>query len=1083
MPSLRSLVVLVLLLSVALVGIRLYSAPFDSAWLGRLAASRLADRLGTGWDVRVDAVRLDFTEGFMPTISALDTELDAAEKGLLVSLPLVTGTPTATILYSGEPGLGLIRVDRPIVVIDRSKASTPLLSGAEFAHMADAGVSAALKGLAGLDVDEIVVSDATLALDGPVPRTFEAIDLSATVDEETGKLRVRASVAGRDGRWGVEFKHGEDDKVAGGRWLQLKASDVTISEFLPEAASVQPGRGLGLPLYPQLTLRLDAEGVFSRGDLRLGVGGGYVSLKNDGSVLIDEILMHLSWSAGQQHVVLEPSYAVFGDTRIALHGEITPPQEAGSAQWGFAIESPQAWVRPRDVPGAPLVLDRALAFGSFDAAKMLLNLDTLSLRAGTASVAGAGSIEFKPDGPYMALAMSFGTASVATVKRLWPSLISPKARKWFIEHISNGRFHGGRLIVGLDPLGFDGDPSTVGWTEEGLQLDFGFEGLTVKGVGDLPPLTGASGTGAIHEGRFYVDANGASAVVPAGGTLKVAKGHFEIPDLRPADKTGELELTLSGGISDIGRIAALRPVDAMGKLGIDPEALSGKGDVEVSVAFPLKRRFDKKAALWGVTATFADFSSSQPIVGQSIKSANLNVTANPTAATIRGRGLLNGLPADIDLVQPLDGSGIGGSQGVVLDIDTKELVAKGIDLGDLITGRLRVGVRSRDDGRRDVDVDLEQAKVVIAPVGWTKSAGVPATARFIVAEKDGAQIVDDFSLTSEGVSIEGALRLGKGGQLETANFTQFGLRDTDRGKLTINRTKSGGYTVDFDAERFDGRGFLSSLKRGSDIDSGKAGKDIELTAKIARMTGFKGVEITSLVAGVSSKDGVVRKADISGLSNGRASVRARIIPKGEQRALVAEMANAGEVLSFLGLYDRMRGGAGTLNANLPDDTSAVGRLLITDLTIAEDSELKKILAANPQLQSRERNNDRSNKLQRFVRSNGTSFQKLSVDFSKVGDRVTVSEGTLKGPVLGGTLSGTVDLAPPRLDLTGTFVPVYALNNLFGQIPLLGQLAGGRNGGLLGVTFRVSGTLEKPVLSVNPMSAIAPGIFRKIFEFR
>jgi len=38
-------------------------------------------------------------------------------------------------------------------------------------------------------------------------------------------------------------------------------------------------------------------------------------------------------------------------------------------------------------------------------------------------------------------------------------------------------------------------------------------------------------------------------------------------------------------------------------------------------------------------------------------------------------------------------------------------------------------------------------------------------------------------------------------------------------------------------------------------------------------------------------------------------------------------------------------------------------------------------------------------------------------------------------------------------------------------------------GLLGVTFRLSGAIEAPVLSVNPLSAIAPGIFRKLFELR
>jgi hypothetical protein len=68
-------------------------------------------------------------------------------------------------------------------------------------------------------------------------------------------------------------------------------------------------------------------------------------------------------------------------------------------------------------------------------------------------------------------------------------------------------------------------------------------------------------------------------------------------------------------------------------------------------------------------------------------------------------------------------------------------------------------------------------------------------------------------------------------------------------------------------------------------------------------------------------------------------------------------------------------------------------------------------------------------------------------------------------------------------MSGTFVPMYGLNNMFGQIPIVGLfLGGGSNEGLIGVTYEVVGTPGAPVLRVNPISAMAPGVFRKIFEF-
>jgi hypothetical protein len=49
--------------------------------------------------------------------------------------------------------------------------------------------------------------------------------------------------------------------------------------------------------------------------------------------------------------------------------------------------------------------------------------------------------------------------------------------------------------------------------------------------------------------------------------------------------------------------------------------------------------------------------------------------------------------------------------------------------------------------------------------------------------------------------------------------------------------------------------------------------------------------------------------------------------------------------------------------------------------------------------------------------------------------------------------------------------------------VLGQLfLGGSNEGLFGVTYEVVGTPSAPVLRINPISAIFPGVTRKIMEF-
>ena len=113
-----------------------------------------------------------------------------------------------------------------------------------------------------------------------------------------------------------------------------------------------------------------------------------------------------------------------------------------------------------------------------------------------------------------------------------------------------------------------------------------------------------------------------------------------------------------------------------------------------------------------------------------------------------------------------------------------------------------------------------------------------------------------------------------------------------------------------------------------------------------------------------------------------------------------------------------------------------------------------------------------------------AFSKLQVDFQRSAGKLTIRDGAIWGTAIGSTFDGTLDFAADRASVRGTYVPAYGLNNLFSKLPVLGFfLGGGPNEGLVGVTYEIVGPLSGPTLRVNPISAVAPGFLRKIFEFR
>ncbi|WP_319531630.1 AsmA-like C-terminal domain-containing protein [uncultured Cohaesibacter sp.] len=121
---------------------------------------------------------------------------------------------------------------------------------------------------------------------------------------------------------------------------------------------------------------------------------------------------------------------------------------------------------------------------------------------------------------------------------------------------------------------------------------------------------------------------------------------------------------------------------------------------------------------------------------------------------------------------------------------------------------------------------------------------------------------------------------------------------------------------------------------------------------------------------------------------------------------------------------------------------------------------------------------------RSTKQVNSQFEKFTINYSGKKGVYAVTSGVLRGPVLGATVSGTIDMRSKGLSLSGTYIPVYGVNNIFSRLPVLGRALGNRkNEGLLGVTYQIKGSMDNPTVVINPASILAPGALRKLFEFR
>lgn len=1054
--------------------------PVSVPYLARMIAERASI---PGTKLQVGAVTVDLSEGLPPRVELHDLAIEVdADSDLSLHVPRVSAPLDAGALVTGDLHPAEIRLEHArlrIARAARSASSSEIPDMAVVAEAADRTARLAVAQLARRGIARIELVSAEIVLEGEKTYRMRGIDAELTRAAD-GTLQVDAEIAGRLGQWKAKASRSTDAET-GESLMRVDVYDVSLGEFVPIDASVGAGKGLGIPVRGRLDVTVDAEGNFGTTRAGIIVSPGWI---NSGRTVIgfDTIDVQLYWEAGTPGFRIVPSKYQRGNTFLPFEGIVEPPREWQEA-WSFRVLSRDARISPSDVPGPPFAMETFLAEGRANLDTQEIHFDKLVLRSGTADMDGAGSLRIGEDGPYMALAVESAAMSVATLKRLWPITMIPPARAWVIEHVVDGRIEGGRATVSLRPPAFDVEDEAPGWSGDDVQVDIAFSDISLSTVGTVPVAQGLSGRIQVADEVLTITSPGGVMVARPGEQIAISDTVFQVPDIRESgDKTGVLKLTAKGPAKSLATLLDAEPFTVLTRNDLAPDDVAGSGEMTLNATFALVKDVRVDNVDWDLAGSLKGFSNARPIRGHKLSSADLTFAVDEGSLSLKGRGRLDGLPANLDLVVPFDnanGEAVVARQGVVIEVTAEQLADRGIDIRGFVNGPLKLSTEETDAGQ-SYEVDLTRASIELAEVGWSKSPGVAARAVFRMKEADGRREIRGFRLTSEGVEIEGGITLTSSGDLERAEFSRFALRASDDASLRLSK-RGRQITVDLQATRLDARGLIASMSATS--KGGAADKTaLKITAEVGQLIGFNGVTLSGVSLAMSKSGGELRALDVSGSSGGKSVFFAKLTGEGAGRELAGTFQDTGAILRFANLYDRMRGGVGLLSIAMPTATDWTGRFKIKRLAITEDPAIRELARSPGVLEARDPR--RQQLMAAAERGGEATFSALDLEFRRNGDLLTITDGTLAGPTIGGTVSGNVNLAARSLDMTGTFVPVFALNNLFAKIPILGfALGGGSDEGLIGVTYRLTGSLAEPVLTVNPASAMAPGIFRKIFEYR
>jgi len=931
-------------------------------------------------------------------------------------------------------------------------------------------------GLDGHDLRELGLKEGTLTVD----------------DERTGKdwalANIRLSLE-RPRGGGVVLKLGSENGKQpwaviaavkpienGSRSVEVEARQVPANGLLRAFHLGDGSVQTTLPLSASLRGEIGADGVLRTLVGRVVADGGFIGDSNsaDGRIDLDRAEFKFNWDSADR-LLSVPFQIVSGGNRLTLLGQVKTPAQPGG-DWLFKIGGGTAMLAAPGADRDPLILNRIAVSGSFDPAKKRFVVDEGDFGNMDVSVFMSGNADYASGDLRLNAGFAGKRMSVEDLKRIWPVFVAPKVRDWFDQHLSSGTVDHITIAVNapLNTLKASGPPIP----NNGLSLDAVATNCVIQPVDGLPALNDADLTVHIVGRDAQIAIGKATANLPSGRKLVMSSGLFEVRDTPPREPRARVRFKLDGPVPAAAELLAMDRLREVSSTPFDPATTHGTMSAQVSLAVPLKADLPPGSTNYSIKVDATNFSAEHMIMGQRLDAAALHITANPQGFQFKGDVNIAGAPANLEYREARGDSEADVRIKGVLDAAARNSL--GLDPGNTIGGSIpirldgRIGTDSDRDGRFSIAADLTSAQIDGFLPGWVKPAGKPARATLTLTTKPQSIRIDDLAIEGAGDGVKGAIELDGSGELQSANFQSYGFSDGDNATLKAERTQDGALRVTMRGKVYDGRGFIKTLTGGpAGTQTGqRQTPDIDLDVKLGAVLAFNGEALSNVDLKMSRRAGEIRSLGLSakigrdGTLNGELHGQ----PDGRQVVLL-RTTDAGALFRATDVYKRMIGGQMAMVMDAPSAHSPLqqGTLHVRNFTVHDEAELRRAATSGAQNRPQPLGND-------------LQFSSMRVDFTRAPGRIALRDGVVRGPVLGGTIAGMIDYTRDNVDLRGTLVPLYGPNNLFGWIPVFGPIFGGQKEGLVGFTYQVVGRPGNPVLNVNFLSVLAPGVLRKIFEF-
>jgi Protein of unknown function/AsmA-like C-terminal region len=837
------------------------------------------------------------------------------------------------------------------------------------------------------------------------------------------------------------------------------------------------------PLSGHIELEAGADGVIVAASGEFQAKPGKITLPDYFAepIAVDEGALRVAYVPETAGFSVANSSLVVAGRRVDLTGMIQPLRNDVGKLTAISLKLATQKAADDTAKISDTLVDKIEFSGQASVDQARLDIEDLVVTAANTGVRLRGYVTGGNQSPGIHVAGRVRDISVGLLKSLWPPIVAPHSRTWVNENVTAGQVSEGTFQINFAENALAKAAQSLRNPNGSIDFSFALKNVTTHYFKDLPVVKNASGQAHLIDNDFEIKIAGGTSQLEGGEVIMLKNGLFLAPDILAVEVPGSFNFDLEAPVASMLAFAA-QPNIKM----IKPESLAdfpdikGTAHVKLGLKFPLVEGVTKDRVQLSTDVTIKDVSAPAIGLGMDLSEGSFNITVSPNKIDVVGPAKINGLPAKIAWSKPRDGGDATASFSAVLDEKSREKM--GIKLSDYLTGPVPVEAKmQKDDAGNsviDIKADLSSAAMRLAAVSWKRAATEGTFASFRVRNTDAGRSIQDFKLDGDGLHLRGAIELTTQGKLKTVAMDEIRLQDDN--PFSVRATPGDG-TVDLEisGSRFDARPYIKTLisavpKSATGNSKQTASQDFTMRAHFDRVTANRGEVVNDVNATLRARGGKIAEANLQGTYINGQTIRATVVPLPEGREMRVKSSDAGSTMRAANFYSKIAGGALDFYALIGNEEGSPirnGNLIIHNFDVRNEATLAQL-------------DKRGQPTKTGPRKDGVSFSTLYLPFTADNNFVRFKNVTVRGNDMCATADGVVRKADNALDVSGTVVPACGLSRVFNNVPIIGDiLSGGNyNEGIFGVTYAIGGTLTTPQVQVNPLSALAPGIFRRLFDF-